>query len=36
MHLEKHAKALIDYPQSSDDEDYPNYKMKALKYRKDY
>lgn len=35
MHLEKHAKALIDYP-DSDDEDYPNYKMKALKYRKDY
>ncbi|CAD8164752.1 unnamed protein product [Paramecium octaurelia] len=36
MNLEKHAKALLEYPQSSDDDDYPNYKMKALKYRKDF
>ncbi|CAD8188285.1 unnamed protein product [Paramecium pentaurelia] len=35
MNLKKHAKALLEYPESSDDDDYPNYKMKALKYRKD-
>ncbi|CAD8104082.1 unnamed protein product [Paramecium sonneborni] len=34
MHLEKHAKALLDYQYSSDD-DYGDQKKKAMKYRND-
>ncbi|CAD8102915.1 unnamed protein product [Paramecium primaurelia] len=36
MHLEKHAKALIDYQYSSDDDDIVDYKKKAIKYRNDF
>ncbi|CAD8188404.1 unnamed protein product [Paramecium octaurelia] len=36
MHLEKHAKALIDYQYSSDDDEIGDYKKKAMKYRNEF